>query len=102
MYWVALAVIVLGIPLGLGFRVLLFAVVLVAAAIIVITSSLVDGAGSPILNLVVAVVGLQAGYVIGFVSRVAMRAITQSREQRLYQDASETTDTEHLPRTDLC
>ena len=75
MYWLVTGLLALGAICGATIRLMVFIGVLVGAAIVGIAVGIAQGGGASLLNALIAVVTLQAGYVVGLVLRAAIRSL---------------------------
>src|ERR1700693_5899412 len=78
LYLIAGSSIALGALFGLVFRLLFFVVILVLAVAGVVIGDFARGEGGMLLHVVVAVVGLEVGYVVG----IGIRAMAQRGQVR--------------------
>jgi uncharacterized membrane protein len=88
--WMIAGLLILGVACGALLRLMMFLGVLLGAAIIAFAISMgYGGVGAALLNALVAIVVLQAGYAVGVVLRAAIRAsrtqvpMRAEREQRV-------------------
>jgi len=75
MLWVTVALFVVGVACGAVIRLLVFAGILVAGAVIAVVGTAAQGLGAALLTGFVTVVALQIGYVVGFVLRAMGRSL---------------------------
>lgn len=74
MYWLLAALFLIGVLCGATIRLMIFAVVLLGAAVIAVAANVSHGVGAAALDAVIALVALEAGYAAGFVLRAAARS----------------------------
>lgn len=74
MLWPAVGLLILGTACGAAIRLMVFVVVLLAAAVIAIVAAWDQGFGAALLDVVIALASLQIGYGIGLVLRARIGA----------------------------
>ena len=78
MFWVAVGFVIYGAACGAACRVPLFTVVLLAATAVVVVSDIARGNADVFIDVVIAIVALQVGYVSGIGLRALAYAATRS------------------------
>jgi hypothetical protein len=80
MYWLAALSVALGVLCGAIFRLLVFAVILVAAVTSMLAIGWAGVASLSPLSALVALVALQIGYALGVILRAVLRALPSCRD----------------------
>ncbi len=78
MVWVAAGFLILGVACGAAFRVLFLIAVLLVAAAVVVVSDIVRGSPNAVIDAVIAIIVLQVGYALG----IGVRAFIYARRRR--------------------
>ena len=74
MFWFTAGLFLLGAVCGAAIRMMVFAIVLLCAAVIAIATSLGQGLGTILLDALVTIVALQIGYAAGLILRSGVRS----------------------------
>lgn len=78
MLWVAAGFLILGAACGAAFRVLFLIAILLVAAAVVVVSDILRGSPNAIIDAVIAIIVLQVGYALG----IGVRAFIYARRRR--------------------